>query len=39
MKNKSIERFHKFGFRKQYLHRKYGFPLTMTELDMTKELG
>ena len=33
------ERFHKFGFRKQTLHKKYGFPLTMTETEMTKELG
>lgn len=33
------ERKHKFGFRKQILHQKYGFPLTMTESEMTKELG
>ena len=33
------ERKHKFGFRKQILHKKYGFPLTMTESQMTKELG
>jgi very-short-patch-repair endonuclease/predicted transcriptional regulator len=33
------QRFHKFGFRKQILHKKYGFPLTMTEREMTKELG
>ena len=32
-------RFHKFGFRKKILHKKYGFPLTMTEDEMTKELG
>ena len=34
-----IERFHKFGFRKQHLHNKYGLPLTMTEREMTKTLG
>lgn len=33
------ERLHKFGFRKQKLHKKYGFPLTMTEAEMTRELG
>lgn len=33
------QRFHKFGFRKQTLHKKYGFPLTMTETEMTRELG
>ena len=33
------EYIHKFNFRKQILHRKYGFPLTMTETEMTKELG
>ena len=33
------KREHKFGFRKKILHRKYGFPLSMTELEMTKELG
>lgn len=32
-------RFHKFGFRKQILHKKYGFPLSMTETEMVKELG
>ena len=30
---------HKFGFRKQKLHKKYGLPLTMTETEMTEELG
>lgn len=34
-----FKRFHKFGFRKQILHRKYGLPLTMTETKMVKELG
>lgn len=33
------ERFHKFGFRKQILSKKYGFPLTMTESEMVKDLG
>ena len=32
-------RFHKFGFRKQILHRRYGFPLSMTEKEMTEKLG
>lgn len=32
-------RLHKFNFRKQKLSKKYGFPLTMTEREMTKELG
>jgi hypothetical protein len=30
---------HKFNFRKQILHKKYGLPLSMTELAMTRELG
>ena len=33
------ERIHKFNFRKQTLHKKYGLPLTMTESQMIKELG
>lgn len=33
------KRFHKFGFRKTTLNRKYGLPLSMTETEMTKELG
>lgn len=40
--NKKIDKYgriHKFNFRKQALHRKYGFPLTMTELEMTRALG
>lgn len=32
-------RMHKFGFRKQILHKKYGYPLTMTEYEMTKKMG
>ena len=33
------ERLHKFGFRKQILHKKYGLPLSMTEEQMTQHLG
>lgn len=33
------QRHHKFGFRKQILHKKYGFPLSMTEKEMTEKLG
>ena len=33
------QRLHKFGFRKQTLHKKYGLPLTMTEKEMTEQLG
>lgn len=33
------KRFHKFGFRKQHLHKQYGLPLTMTEREMTESLG
>lgn len=32
-------RYHKFGFRKKILHRKYGLPLTMTEKEMTESLN
>lgn len=38
-KVEKYKRFHKFGFRKQILNRKYGLPLTMTETEMIKELG
>ena len=34
-----IIRQHKFGFRKERLHKKYGLPMTMTEKEMTKKLG
>lgn len=34
-----INRYHKFSFRKQKLHKKYGVPLEMTEYEMTKSLG
>ena len=33
------KRVHKFNFRKQTLHKKYGLPLTMTESEMAQELG
>ena len=32
-------RMHKFNFRKNRLHKKYGLPLTMTEREMCQELG
>lgn len=32
-------RCHKFNFRKQILHKKYGLPLSMTEKEMTQKLG
>ena len=35
--NKTL--YHKLLFNKQKLHKKYGFPLTMTETEMAKELG
>ena len=31
-------RIHKFNFRKQILHKKYGFDLSMTEAEMAKKL-
>lgn len=33
------QRVHKFNFRKNILHKKYGFPLSMTESQMTEKLG
>ena len=33
------KRLHKFGFRKQILSKKYNLPETMTETEMTKQLG
>ena len=33
------KRVHKMAFNKNTLSRKYGFPLTMTETEMAKELG
>lgn len=32
-------RLHKFNFRKQVLAKKYNFPLSMTEKEMTEKLG
>lgn len=32
-------RLHKFGFRKQLLHKRYNLPLSMTENEMVKRLG
>jgi hypothetical protein len=32
-------RFHKFGFRKNKLCKKYNFPITWTETEMIKKLG
>lgn len=40
--NQKINKFgreHKFNFRKQILHRRFGLPLTMTETEMVKQLG
>lgn len=33
------EYIHKFNFRKQTLHKRYGLPLSMTESEMTEQLG
>ena len=33
------KRFHKFGFRKSVLHKKYGLPMHMTETEMATSLG
>ena len=33
------DRIHKFNFRKQILHKKYGLPITITENKMAEELG
>lgn len=33
------KRFHKFGFRKTVLHKKYGLPMHMTETEMATALG
>lgn len=32
-------REHKFGYRKNILHKKYGLPLEMSEYEMTQQLG
>ena len=36
--NHAMERIHKFNYRKNTLHKKYGLPLTMTEHEMTDAL-
>ena len=33
------QRLHKFNFRKETLNKRYGLPLTMTEIEMARELG
>lgn len=38
-KSTNIERIHKFNFRKQILHKKYGLSLDMSEKEMVEELG
>ena len=38
-KFEKYKRYHKFNFRKNILHKKYGFPLDLTEDEMTKKLG
>jgi hypothetical protein len=35
----SYKRIHKFNFRKNVLHKKYGFPLSMTETQMAEKLN
>lgn len=35
----STNRLHKFNFRKSKLHKKYGLSLSLTENEMTKEIG
>ena len=37
--NGNVKLIHKFNFRKQILHKKYGLPLTMTENEMTEQMG
>jgi len=37
--NFTQKRVHKFNLRKQILHKKYGFQLSMTESEMTEKLG
>ena len=34
-----VTRHHKFGFRKERLSKTYGFPMSMTETEMTKSAG
>ncbi len=37
--NNKYKRIHKMLLNKKKLHKKFGFPLTMTETEMAKELG
>lgn len=37
--NGSYERIHKFNFRKNIIHKKYGLPLEMTESKMAEAIG
>lgn len=37
--NGKFKLIHKFNFRKQIIHKKYGLPLTMTENEMADKLG
>jgi len=34
-----VKRYHKFGFRKSALNKKYGLSMDLTEREMTKQLG
>ena len=38
-KDGEIVRYHKFGFRKQILHKRYGLPLDLKESEMAERLG
>lgn len=38
-KNSNVVRIHKFNFRKQLLHKKYGLSLNMTEKEIVQQLG
>lgn len=38
-KSKPEKRIHKFNFRKKRLNKIYGFPLSMTETEMTEKMG
>lgn len=39
LKDNKPKRFHKFGFRKKVLHKKYGLSMDLTEASMVKQLG
>lgn len=39
LKDNKPKRFHKFGFRKQVLHKKYGLSMDLSETLMVKQLG